>query len=85
MATYQGKEVKLGKPRYIRKGEPGHGRKKFVVYVNSGGRVKRVTFGDPDMRIKKNNPKRRKAFRNRHGCDNPGPKDKPRYWSCKMW
>ena len=49
------------------------------------GNVKKVNFGDPNMRIKKSNPKRRKSFRARHNCDNPGPKTKARYWSCKKW
>ena len=47
--------------------------------------VKKVNFGDPNMRIKKSNPKRRKSFRARHNCDNPGPKTKARYWSCRKW
>ena len=50
-----------------------------------GDKVKRVTFGDPNMRIKKNQKGRRKNFRARHNCDNPGPKTKARYWSCKAW
>lgn len=85
MAEYKGKKVSLNKPRAIRKGEPGHGRKKSVVFVKEGSKVKRVTFGDPNMTIKKENPKRRKSFRARHNCDNPGPKTKARYWSCKKW
>lgn len=63
------------------------GPKKFGVYVkssNSDG-VKLVRFGDSNMSIKRDNPDARKNFRSRHNCDNPGPKDKPRYWSCKMW
>lgn len=70
---------------HLWKGEPGHGRKKSVVFVKDGDKVKRVMFGDPDMEIKKDNPKRRKAFRDRHNCGNPGPKTKARYWSCKAW
>lgn len=58
---------------------------KFVVYVKDGDKVKTVRFGDPNMKIKKNNPGRRKNFRARHNCDNPGPKTKARYWSCKNW
>ena len=50
-----------------------------------GDRVKRVTFGDPNMRIKKNQKGRRSNFRSRHNCDTPGPKTKARYWSCKAW
>ena len=49
------------------------------------GNIKKVNFGDKKMRIKKSNPKRRKSFRARHNCDNPGPKTKARYWSCKKW
>ena len=50
-----------------------------------GVSLKKVNFGDPNMRIKKSNPKRRKSFRARHNCDNPGPKTKARYWSCRKW
>lgn len=86
MAEYKGKSVTLNKPSYIRKGQPGYGRKKSQVYVkNENGRVVRVTFGDPNMEIKKDNPERRKNFRARHNCSNPGPKTKPRYWACKTW
>jgi len=85
MAKYQGKNVSLNSPRPIRKGEPGYGRKKSVVYVSAGDQVKRVMFGDPNMSIKKDQPGRRKNFRARHNCDNPGPKTKARYWSCKAW
>lgn len=64
---------------------PG-GPKKFSVYVKGkAGRVKKVNFGDPNMEIKRDNPERRKNFRARHHCENPGPKDKAKYWSCKMW
>ncbi len=63
---------------------PG-GPKKFSVYVKDGDSVKKVNFGDPNMSIKRDNPERRKNFRARHNCDNPGPKTKARYWSCKMW
>lgn len=79
-AKYQGKTVTLNKP--IR--TPGES-KKFKVYVKDGDKVKIVRFGDPNMKIKKSNPKRRKSFRARHNCDNPGPKTKARYWSCKKW
>jgi len=79
-ATYQGKKVPLNKPM------PGD-VKKSKVYVDPDGDgvAKKVNFGDPNMTIKKNIPARRKSFRARHNCDNPGPKDKPRYWSCKAW
>ncbi len=63
---------------------PGE-RKKVKVYVKDGDKVKIVRFGDPNMTIKKNNPARRKSFRARHNCDNPGPKTKARYHSCKQW
>ena len=85
MAEYRGKKVKLNKPRRIRKGESSFGKKKSVVFVLDGSKVKKVTFGDPNMRIKKTSPARRKSFRARHNCDNPGPKTKARYWSCKAW
>ena len=52
---------------------------------NESGRVVIVRFGDPNMEIKRDDPGRRKNFRSRHNCDNPGPKTKARYWSCKMW
>jgi len=85
MAEYRGKKVTLNKPRRIRKGEPGYGRKKSVVFVRDGDKIKRVMFGDPNMTIKKGSKSRRKSFRARHNCDNPGPKTKARYWSCKAW
>jgi len=78
-AEYQGRSVKLNKPM---RGDV----KKFKVYVkNPKGNVVKVNFGDPDMKIKAYNPKRRKSFRARHNCDTPGPKTKARYWSCKKW
>ena len=78
-AEYQGRNVPLGKPM---QGDV----KKFKVYVkNEKGNVVKVTFGDPNMRIKKSNPERRKSFRARHNCDNPGPRTKARYWSCRKW
>tara|TARA_E500000178_G_scaffold220700_1_gene217770 strand:- start:1551 stop:2690 length:1140 start_codon:yes stop_codon:yes gene_type:complete len=79
-AEYQGRKVKLGKPM---QGDV----KKFKVYVRDPKtkNVKKVNFGDPNMRIKKSNPKRRKSFRARHNCDNPGPRTKARYWSCRKW
>lgn len=78
-AEYQGRKVKLGKPM---RGDV----KKFKVYVrNPKGNVVKVNFGDPNMRIKKSNPERRKSFRARHNCDNPGPRHKARYWSCRAW
>ena len=80
-AEYQGKQVTLNKP--MKSNVKG---KKSMVYVrNPEGKVVKVTFGDPNMTIKKHDPKRRKSFRARHNCDNPGPKTKARYWSCKAW
>jgi hypothetical protein len=65
---------------------PSGSKKKFGVYVkNEKGNIVKVTFGDPNMSIKRDNPERRKAYRSRHDCDNPGPKYKANYWSCKMW
>ena len=62
------------------------GPKKFSVYVkNEKGNVVKVNFGDPNMEIKRDNPARRKNFRARHNCDNPGPIWKARYWACRFW
>ena len=78
-AEYQGKKVKLNNPM---KGDI----KKTKVYVrNDKGNVVKVEFGDPNMEIKRDDPARRKSFRARHNCDNPGPKWKAKYWSCKFW
>lgn len=78
-AEYQGRKVKLGKPM---QGDV----KKFKVYVRKpNGNIVKVNFGDPNMRIKKSNPARRRSFRARHNCDNPGPRHKARYWSCRKW
>lgn len=85
MAEYQGRKVTLNKPMRISKGEPGHGRKKSKVFVKDGDKVVKVMFGDPNMKIRKNEPGRRKNFRSRHSCDSPGPKTKARYWACKTW
>jgi len=85
MAKYRGKSVTLNKPSRIRKGQVSYGRKKFQVYVQAGSKVKRVTFGDPNMRIKKSSPTRRASFRARHKCSTAKDKTTPRYWSCKMW
>jgi len=80
-AAEENKGKKLNKPFRT----PG-GPKKFSVYVkNDKGNVVKVNFGDPNMSIKRDDPARRKSFRARHGCDNPGPKTKAKYWSCKMW
>ena len=56
-----------------------------LVLKNENGNVVKVNFGDPNMRIKDNIPGRRKNFRARHNCDNPGPRWKPRYWACRTW
>tara|TARA_R100001443_G_scaffold117442_2_gene142748 strand:- start:939 stop:1196 length:258 start_codon:yes stop_codon:yes gene_type:complete len=85
MAKYKGRSVRLGKPRRITKGRPGYGRKKFEVFVKSGSKVKRVAFGDPNMKIKKSQPGRRKSFRARHRCATAKDRTTARYWSCKMW
>ena len=84
-AEYDGRKVKLGKPM---QGDV----KKFKVYVkNPKGNVVKVNFGQGGdakggtMKIRKSNPKARKAFRARHNCDNPGPRHKARYWSCRKW
>ena len=80
-AAEANKGKKLNKP-FRTSGGP----KKFSVYVkNEKGNVVKVNFGDPNMEIKRDDPKRRKSFRARHNCENPGPKTKARYWSCKMW
>jgi hypothetical protein len=79
-AEYRGRKVKLGKPM---RGDV----KKFKVYVRDPKtkNIKKVNFGDPNMRIKKSNPARRRSFRARHNCSNPGPRTKARYWSCRKW
>jgi len=79
-AEYRGRKVKLGKPM---RGDV----KKFKVYVRDPKtkNIKKVNFGDPNMRIKKSNPARRRSFRARHNCANPGPRTKARYWSCRKW
>ena len=79
-ADYQGEKVTLNKPRRIQ-----GGNKKFEVFVQSGGKVKRVTFGDPNMEIRRDDPKARANFRARHSCDTAKDKFTARYWSCKAW
>jgi hypothetical protein len=78
-AEYQGRKVQLGKPM------AGDVKKSKVYVKGPKGNVVKVNFGDKKMRIKKSNPKRRKSFRARHNCDNPGPRHKARYWSCRAW
>jgi hypothetical protein len=79
-ADYQGEKVTLNKPRRIQ-----GGNKKFEVFVMDGDKVKRVTFGDPNMEIRRDNPKARANFRSRHSCDTATDKTSARYWSCRMW
>ena len=77
--------MKTNKPRRIRKGEPGYGKKKFVVVASSGGKKKVIRFGDAKMSIRRDNPKARKNFRSRHGCDKAKDKLTAKYWSCYQW
>jgi hypothetical protein len=78
-AEYQGRNVPLGKKM------AGDVKKSKVYVKNPQGNVVKVNFGDKKMRIKKSNPARRKSFRARHNCANPGPRHKARYWSCRSW
>jgi hypothetical protein len=80
-AEYQGRKVQLGKPFLT----PGGPKKRSVYVKNAKGNVVKVNFGDPNMKIKKNIPARRKSFRARHNCANPGPRTSARYWSCRAW
>ena len=82
-AEYQGRKVKLNEPTRAPTGD----RKKFYVYVkNDKGNIIKLGFGDPNSEIKRDDPKRRAAFRSRHSCDDDiGPKWKARYWSCYQW
>lgn len=79
-AEYDGRTVKLGKPM---RGDV----KKYKVYVKNpkSGKVVKVNFGDPNMEIKRDNPKRRKAFRDRHNCSQKKDRTSAGYWSCRMW
>ena len=79
-AEYQGKEVPLNKPRRL-----SGGNKKFEVFVRDGGKVKRVTFGDPDMEIRRDDDEARANFRARHSCDTAKDKTSARYWACRFW
>jgi len=79
-AEYQGEKVTLNKPRRIQGGS-----KKFEVFVQDGDKVKRVAFGDPNMEIRRDDPKARANFRSRHSCDTASDKTSARYWSCRMW
>jgi len=79
VSEYQGRKVTLNKP------SSGDVKKSKVYVKNEKGNVVKVNFGDPNMTIKKSDPARRKSFRARHNCENPGPKWMARYWSCKAW
>ena len=81
-------EVKKKKPRLGKvTRNPAGSKKKFHVYVKCGGRVKKISFGDPGLSIKRDSAARRKNFRARHKCDKPAGKDRctARYWSCYQW
>ena len=78
-AEYHGRNVPLGKPMQ------GDVAKSKVYVRKPNGKIVKVNFGDKNMRIKKSNSARRKSFRARHRCDNPGPRWKARYWSCRAW
>ncbi len=81
-SEYEGRKVTLNDPFRM----PTGSKRKFGVYVkNEKGNVVKVQFGDPNMEIKRDDPARRRSFRARHGCDNPGPKWKAKYWSCYQW
>jgi cation transport regulator ChaB len=80
-AVHQGREVELDKPFRL----PAGSTKKFGVYVKSGDKVKKVTFGDPNMEIRRDDPDARANFRSRHSCDTATDKTSARYWSCRMW
>lgn len=80
-SEYKGRKVTLNKPFYT----PDGPKKRSVYVKNSKGNIVKVNFGDPNMRIKKNSPSHRKSFRARHHCENPGPKWKSKFWSCKAW
>ncbi len=81
MITYRGERFSgYNKPKRT----PGKS-KKFAVLAKVGKKVRLVRFGDPNMRIKKSNPARRKSFRARHKCSTAKNKLTPRYWSCKKW
>jgi hypothetical protein len=80
-SEYKGRKVTLNKPFYT----PDGPKKRSVYVKNSKGNIVKVNFGDPNMRIKKNSPSHRKSFRARHHCENPGPKWKSKFWSCRAW
>ena len=80
-ADYQGEEVTLNKPFRL----PSGSSKKFGVYVKDGDKTKKVTFGSPDMEIRRDDPDARSNFRARHNCDTATDKTSARYWSCRLW
>ena len=80
-AEYHGHKVTLGKPFLT----PGGPKKRSVYVKNPKGNIIKVNFGDPNLKIKKSIPARRKSFRARHHCDTAKDRTSPRYWSCKMW
>jgi len=82
MITYRGERFS----GYNRPKRTSNESKKFAVLAKQGSTIKLIRFGDPNMTIKKEQPKRRKSFRARHKCDtNPPSKLTARYWSCKNW
>ena len=88
MAEYQGKKVTLNKPRGLRKGEPGYGKKRKVVFVgqcsSGGNKVKRIAFGDAKLGMHKNDPKRKSSYCKRSeklGND----RMKANYWARRDW
>lgn len=86
MAVYKGRKVRLGKPRRIRAGQTSYGIKKSEVFVRKpNGKIKRIAFGDPNMKIRKNVKSARKSFRARHDCDSATDRLTARYWSCRAW
>ncbi len=82
-AEYKGRKVQTGKPRNLRQGEPGYGKKQYVVFVMNNGKVKRITFGDANLRAKPSNPKARKSFRARHKCQQKTDRTSAGYWACR--
>ena len=80
-AEYRGRKVTLNKPFLT----PDGPKKRSVYVKNAKGNVVKVNFGQKGVAIKKHLPKHRKSYRARHHCQNPGPKDRANYWSCKAW
>ena len=79
-AKHHGKNVKLNKPFRT----PG-GPKKFAVYVKTPkGTIKKVTFGDPNLKVRNASKARAKSFRARHKCDQKKDRTKAGYWSCNI-